>query len=436
MSRHAGAARFAFNWGLSRVKAAVEQRAAEASYGVPEAERTPVPWTMPTLRREWNRAKGDVAPWWSECSKEAYSAGLDRLARGLKAFSDSRTGRRKGRRVGFPRFKKRGRARDGFRYTTGAYGPAGDRHVTLPRVGRVKVHEPMTALTARLADGRARLLGATVSRTAGCWYVSFTVEVERPVPAGPSRRQRRGDAVGVDLGVKHLAVLSTGEMVDNPKHLAASLRKLRRVSRAYARSKRGSAGRRQRAARLAKIHARVANQRRDGLHKLTTRLATSHDVIVIEDLNVAGMVRNRRLARAVSDTGMAEVRRQLTYKTTWYGSRLVVADRWYPSSRTCSACGWRNPSLTLSDRTFVCKDCGLSMDRDLNASYNLRALTGAGVAGYPDVPVTSNARGADRKTHLGGQVAVKREPGTATAGQTGTLAPRGTTAEQVSANAH
>ena len=191
-------------------------------------------------------------------AKEAFSAGLDQLARALKNFSDSRKGKRKGRRVGFPRFKKRGKARDSFWYTTGAYGPADDRHVKLPWIGRVKVHEPMGTLTDRLADGRARLLGATVSRTAGLWFVSFTVEVELAVPAGPTRRQRTGGTVGVDLGVTHLAVLSTGETVDNPKHLAGSLRRLRTASRAYARSKPGSAGRRRHAARIARIHGRIA----------------------------------------------------------------------------------------------------------------------------------------------------------------------------------
>jgi len=217
-----------------------------------------------------------------------FSAGLDQLARALKNFSDSRRGKRKGQRVGFPRFKKRGKARDSFRYTTGAYGPADDRHVKLPRIGQVKTHEPMGALTGKLADGSARLLGATVSRTAGRWFVSYTVEVDREVSLEPSARQRRGGPVGVDLGVKHLAVFSTGETVANPKRLARSQRKLRKASRAYSRSKPGSAGRRQRAARLARIHARVAHQRRDGLHKLTTRLATSHLVVVVEDLTSRG----------------------------------------------------------------------------------------------------------------------------------------------------
>ncbi len=378
-----------------------------------------MPWTLPALRLAWNAAKHQVAPWWAECSKEAFSAGLDQLARGLKNVTDSRKGKRKGRRVGFPRFKKRGKARDSFRYTTGAYGPAEDRQVKLPRIGRVKIHEPMGALTARLADGRARLLGATVSRTAGRWFVSFTVETDRAIPARPARRQRTAGPVGVDLGVKHLAVLSTGETITNPKHLNGALRRLRTASRAYARSKPGSVGRRKRAARLARVHARIANQRRDGLHTLTTRLAKTHDRIVVEDLHIAGMVRNRRLARAVFDTGMAEVRRQLAYKTVWYGSRLDVADRWYPSSKTCSGCGWRNPSLTLSDRTFTCLSCGLVADRDLNAAVNLKQLVAVSTS------ETVNARGADRKTRASGQVAVKREPGTAAASQTGSASPRG-----------
>ncbi|KDA43561.1 IS607 family element RNA-guided endonuclease TnpB, partial [Frankia sp. BMG5.23] len=298
--RHAGASRFAYNWGLARVKAAHAQRDAEQSYGLTGDLLTPVPWTLPALRLAWNAVKRDIAPWWDECSKEAFRAGLDQLARGLKNVTDSRQGKRKGRRVGFPRFKKRGRARDSFRYTTGAYGPADETYVKLPRIGRVKVHEPMGALTGRLADGRARLLGVTVSRTADRWFVSFTVEVDRDVPERPSRRQRAGGPVGVDLGVKHLAVLSTGQTVPNPKHYQRAERRLRRASRAHARSKPGSAGRRQRAAQLATIHVRVANQRHNGLHKLTTRLARSHDTVVVEDLHVAGMVRNRRLARAVA----------------------------------------------------------------------------------------------------------------------------------------
>jgi putative transposase len=441
LGRHAGARRFAFNWGLAFVKAALAQREAEESYGLSGDDLTPVPWTLPALRLRWNQVKGEIAPWWGECSKEAFSAGLADLANALKNFTDSRTGKRKGRKVAFPRFKKRGKARDSFRYTTGSYGPDGDRHVKLPRIGRVKVHEPMGALTSRLAAGRARLLGATVSRTAGRWYVSFTVEVERDIPAESTARQVGGGVIGVDLGVKHLAVLSTGEKIPNPKHLAKAEKKLRRTSRAYARSQPGSRGRAELAATLAKQHAHTANQRRDGLHKLTTELARTHHTVVIEDLHVAGMVKNHALAKAVSDVGMGELRRQLEYKCGrwvrdpktkadvyvpgWHGADLHVADRWYPSSRTCSGCGWRNPSLTLSDRTFACKKCGLLIDRDENAAVNLARLVDREYTG--DV---KTARGADCKTKVPAgparrRVAVKREPGTAPVGQTGGASPEG-----------
>jgi putative transposase len=421
LRRHAGAARFAFNWGLARTKAALAQRAAEKTYGVPDADLTEVPWTLYSLRRDWNRAKGEVAPWWAECSKEAFNAGLDALARGLKNWAASRRGTRKGRRVGFPRFKKRGQARDGFRYTTGSFGPDGDRCVKLPRVGRVKVCEPMGKLTSRIEAGTAKLLGATVSRTAGRWFVAFTVEAERDVP------EPGGGVVGVDLGVSSLAVLSTGEKVPNPRHYKQALRKLRRASRSYARTRPGSNRRKRRAGRLARIHARVADQRRDGLHKLTTRLAREFGTVVVEDLNVAGMTRSARgtagdpgknvrakagLNRGVLDVAPGELRRQLDYKTAWNGGTLVTADRFFPSSKTCSACGWRNPSLPLRKRTFTCGECGLVMDRDENAAVNLRQLVmGAGVAGYPG-PRGPNARGADRKTPHAGRVALKREPGT------------------------
>jgi putative transposase len=441
LGRHAGARRFAFNWGLAFVKAALAQREAEQSYGLAGDALTPVPWTLPALRLLWNQVKGEIAPWWGECSKEAFSAGLADLANALKNFTDSRAGRRKGRKVGFPRFKKKGRARESFRYTTGSFGPDGDLYVKLPRIGRVKVHEPMGALTGRLADGRARLLAATVARTAGRWFASFTVEVERDIPAEPTARQARGGVIGVDLGVKHLAVLSTGEKIPNPKHAAKAEKKLRRTSRAYARSQPGSKGRAKLAADLAKQHAHTANQRRDGLHKLTTRLARTHHTVVIEDLHVAGMVRNHRLAKAVSDVGMGELRRQLEYKCGrtvrdpktktdvylpgWHGAHLHVADRWYPSSRTCSGCGWRNPSLTLSDRTFTCTSCGLVIDRDENAAINLARLVDREYIG--DV---KTARRADRKTKAPARparrrVAVKREPSTAKAGQTRGVSPKG-----------
>ena len=230
---------------------------------------------------------------------------------------------------------------------------------------------------------------------------------------------------GVDLGLKHLAVLSTGEMVANPKPLVASLRRLRKASRGYARTQRGSAGRRRAAGKLARIHARVANVRSDGLHQLTTRLVREHHTVVVEDLHVAGMVRNRRLSRAIADAGWAEARRQLTYKAAWCGGTLIVADRWFASSKTCSGCGAAKATLPLSERSYDCEPCGLVLDRDLNAARNLAALAVKhDVAGSG--PETENGGGADRKTRASGQVAVKPQPRTTTeVGKTRTAAPQG-----------
>ncbi|MFN3486835.1 MAG: helix-turn-helix domain-containing protein, partial [Planctomycetota bacterium] len=169
LASHVGARRFAFNWGLALVKERLEARK--------QGEDVEVPWTLPALRREWNRAKETVAPWWRENSKEAYSSGLAGLAAALKNWSDSRKGRRKGRRMGFPRFRKKGRGRESVCFTTGAIRVDDKSHVVLPRIGRVRTHEPTTALLERTEAGEARILRATVSREGGRWFVSFTCEV-------------------------------------------------------------------------------------------------------------------------------------------------------------------------------------------------------------------------------------------------------------------
>jgi IS605 OrfB family transposase len=419
---HAGAARVAFNWALGRVKAVMDQRNAERSYGVAEPDLTPsIGWSLPALRRAWNAAKGEVAPWWAENSKETYNTGLDNLARALGNWNDSRAGKRKGRRVGFPRFRSRRRTTPSVRFTTGTIRVEADRrHVRLPRLGVIKTHESTRKLARRIDAGTARILSATVRRDGGRWYVAFTCQVQRAVrqPARP------GSVVGVDVGVKHLAVLSTGAVVDNPRHLAAADRKLRGLARAMSRKTgpdrrtRRRPSKRWDRARLAltRAHARVANLRRDGLHKLTTGLTRTYGTVVVEDLNVAGMVRNRRLAKAISDAGFGEIRRHLDYKTRWGGGHLVVADRWYPSSKTCSACGAVKAKLPLRVRTYVCESCGMSLDRDVNAARNLAQLVDARSGRE-----SRNGRGADRKTRHGGLVAVKRQPGTATAGETGTV---------------
>ncbi len=436
---HAGAARVAHNWALARVKAVMDQRAAERSYGIPDEQLTEsLAWSLAGLRKAWNAAKAEVAPWCSAVSKEAFNTGLDALASGLKNWSDSRSGKRASRPVGFPRFKSRRRTTPSVRFTTGAIRVEPDRmHVLLPRLGRLKLHESARKLVRRIDNDTARIMSATVRRDGGRWYVSYTVEVERAerVPARP------GPTVGVDVGIKHLAVLSTGELVPNPRHLSDAQRGLRTLGRALSRKvgpdrrtgRRGSNRWRRAAARLTKAHARVANLRRDGLHKLTTRLTREHATVVVEDLNVTGMLTNRRLARHIADAGLAEIRRQLTYKTHWHGGRLLVADRWYPSSKTCSGCGTVKAKLALSERAYECEACGLVLDRDLNAARNLAALPAEyDTAGSGPVA----GRGADQKTRVRGQVAVKRQPGTTPVGQTGTVPPQGGTTNRVLTRAH
>lgn len=436
---HAGAARVAHNWALARIKAVMDQRTAERSYGMPEELLTPsLSWSLAGLRKAWNAAKVEAAPWWTEVSKEAFNTGLDALARALKNWADSRTGKRAGRAVGFPRFKSRRRTTPSVRFTTGAVRvEPGRMHVVLPRLGRLKLHESARKLARRLDNGTARIMSATVRCDGGRWHVAFTVEVERA-----ERRPARPDSVvGVDVGIKHLAVLSTGELVDNPRHLVAAQQRMRTLGRALSRKagpdrrtgRRASKRWERAAARLSRAHARVANLRRDGLHKLTTRLTREHGTFVVEDLNVTGMLRNRRLARHIADAGFAEIRRQLGYKTGWNGGRLLVADRWYPSSKTCSGCGTVKTKLSLHERVYHCEACGLVLDRDHNAALNLAALADEfDTAGSGPVA----GRGADQKTRVRGQVAVKRQPGTTPVGQTGTVLPQGRTIDRVLTRAH
>jgi putative transposase len=253
----------------------------------------------------------------------------------------------------------------------------------------VRTKEATTKLFDRLAARTARVLSATVSERAGRWWVSFTCHVERaePTPARPAR------VVGVDAGVSHLAVLSTGETVPNPKPLCRYQRRMARLQRECAR-RRGPAKRRRPSMRwqrsnaaLARTHRKVAQARADGLHKLTTALARRNGTVVVEDLNVSGMTATAKgsgrwrakagLNRAILDAAPGELRRQLGYKCAWYGSKLMVADRWYPSSKTCSGCNTVKAKLSLTQRTYRCEQCGLAIDRDVNAAINLALLVEA-----------------------------------------------------------
>jgi putative transposase len=450
---HAGAARFARNHMLGLVKATLDQRAAERTYGIAGDDLTPgLGWSLPALRRAWNLRKAAVAPWWAQNSKEAYNTGLDSLARSLEAWSKSRQGGRAGAAVGFPRFHSK-RDRASVRFTTGTIGVEADRHhVTLPRLGTIHAHESTRKLARRIGAGTARILSATVTRdSAGRWHVCFQTLVQRsltrPAHAAAGRR-----VAGVDVGVRDLLVAATADGIEvaripAPKSLTMAQARLRSLQRKAARQagpydaatrrKQASSHRWQRTqARIGRTHARAASVRRDALHKATTALAQRHEVIAVETLNAAGMrsaggARKRGLNRALADAALAQIRRMLAYKTTWYGSTLVQAGRWYPSSKTCSGCGSRKPRLLLSERTYVCEHCGLVLDRDLNAAINLARLGEThplgeqSPAGSGPVP----GRGATRETEPApaGDAAGDETstPHHQPVGQTGTASPQG-----------
>jgi len=306
-------------------------------------------------------------------------------------------------RARYPRFKSR-RSRQSAHYTRSAFTMRGGqlrlarmstplRYVwSWPEVD-VTALDPAMVIISREPDGR--------------WYVTFTVDV------APHPLTETGHAVGVDLGVTDFAVTSAGEKISNPRHLEGRARALARYQRRLARCQNGSANRRKAAAKVARAHCKVRHARRDFLHRASTRLVRQHDVIVIEDLNVSGMVRNRHLARAISDCGWGEFRRQLAYKCQRYGRRLVVIDRWYPSSRTCSECGNRLAELSLSTRYWTCPSCGARHDRDINAAKNILAAGRAVARGFPGDACGAGVRhsGSSRV-----RLAVKQEPRPVTAG--------------------
>jgi putative transposase len=397
---HAGAARFAWNWGLAKCK---ERYAAEKKW-----------YSAADLHKLWNaQKKADPAlAWWVENSKCCYQEAFRNLERALGDFIKSKKGQRRGKRLGFPRYKKKRRSKDSFRLT-GTIRCDGTT-VTMPRLGVITTHESTVKLAGRIEGGTAQILSATVTRVAQRWFVSLAVEDNRDIPV---RHIRPGSAIGIDIGITSLVTGADNQgnviVIRGPRPLRAGLRRLRRVSRAHSRKRLGSARRRRSAARLGRLHARIANLRRDAAHKATSMLATRYETIVAEDLNVAGMMKNHNLAAAIGDQGFGQVRRMLAYKTTWNGGRLLLAGRFYPSSKTCSGCGAVKAKLALSERTYQCDSCDLVIDRDVNAALNLLKLAANGAESI-------NARGAAIRPSTAGHAVVKCEPGTQHWDKTGT----------------
>jgi putative transposase len=422
-----GAARFWFNQALEEVKRRLDLRAA--------GEAVSVPWSYHQLCSEFDRDwRAERCGWQREVVCGCYQGGFESLGLALKNFSE---GRRAGRRVGFPSFRRKGGAHTESVIFQRAK-PVDARRVQLDkRIGPVRSKERMSKLCRLLGrDEQARILRATLSRKRGKWYVSFTVR-----RSAKRRRARRPQAaVGMDPGLSRLATLSTGELFANARPLHEALRRLRRLERRLDRQRRAanpgnylSDGRVKPGthewvksrrmlrveAQRRRLHERVANLRREQAHQLTTYLTREFGVVGVETLAVANLIRNGRLGRHMADVGWGLILEQLKCKTSWSdGSMLVAADRYYPSSKTCSGCGTVRAKLALSERIFNCQACGLVIDRDLNAALNLARMAQqhAQAEGNSKCYVartgreTLNARGGQvRPGTLAGRGPLKRE---------------------------
>lgn len=344
LARAAGVARFAYNWALAQWTQQYEACKLDASLPKP---------SQAALRRQLNAIKREQFPWMLEVTKNAPQMAIIQLGDAFKNFF---AGRAK-----YPQFRKKGRY-ERFSLSNDQFSIDGCR-IRIPHLGWVRMREALRF--------SGKILSATVSRVADRWFVSIAVDT--PDNAHLPKAENQG-AVGVDLGVSALATLSTGESIAGPKPHKALLGRLQRLSRSLSRKQKGSSNRNKARAKLAKLHARIANIRSDALHQLTTSLMRRFHTIGIEDLNVRGMVKNRCLARSISDMGFFEFRRQLHYKAAMRGGQVVVADRWFASSKTCSACGHKLESLPLSVRQWKCPECGANHDRDVNAAINLKQV--------------------------------------------------------------
>jgi putative transposase len=393
LANHCGAARFAYNWGLARKTESYELTGKSPS--------------ALDLHRELNALKKTDLPWLYEVSKCAPQEALRDLDRAYANFFrrvELKKNRKHRGKVGFPRFKSRRKGLGSFRLTGSIQAEEG--RVKLPRLGWIRLKEKGYLPSERES---IHVLSATVSERAGRWFVSLQVEEERREPEPAS-----GSPAGVDLGVKTLAAVSYGEdehvHYENPKALYSGAKKLRRLQKKFCRQEKGSNRRQATKRRIARQHYRIACVRSDAIHKATSHLVAKAkpptlrpSIVGIEDLNVSGMMKNRRLARSVADASMREFRRQLEYKCAWYGIEIVVIPRFEATSKPCSKCGWTKRDLALSERTFTCGRCGHVADRDDNAAENIRLLA------VSSTERINGRRGDVRPAGDGGRTPVKRQ---------------------------
>lgn len=336
-----GTARFTYNWGLARWNEMYAAGEKPNQY---------------KLKAELNAIKSELFPWMYEVTKCAPEAALADLGIAFGNYFRG-LGKKQGRKARRPKFKKKGQSRDSFYLSNDQFVVEGDQ-IRIPHLGWVTMRESLRF--------EGKLLGATVSRTADRWFVAIQVEVAREV----LRRENQAP-VGMDLGILHAVTLSTGKTYDSPKSLEKNLKKLRRLNRALARTKKGGQNREKAKQKLARLYYRIACLRSDFLHKTTTGITRHYGLIAMEDLNVAGMLANHRLARAISDVGLGELARQLKYKAENSGGLVIQVGRFFPSSKKCRKCGTKLENLPLAQRVFRCPVCGHTEDRDLHAARNI-----------------------------------------------------------------
>ena len=343
LAKSAGCARFAYNWALDQWNSQYQAHK--------ENNALPKPNQM-ALRRRLNAIKRTDYPWMLEVTKCAPQLAIMQLGQAFQNFFAKRAKR--------PVFRKKG-VRDRFSLSSDQFAIKGKK-ARLPHIGYVRMAESLRF--------EGKIMSAAISRTADRWYISITVDTPDQIPA---KAESQG-AVGVDLGVSHLATLSTGEKIAGPKPHKALLNRLRRLSRSLSRKQKGSKNRQKAKDKLSRLHARISNIRNDALHKLTSEIVKRFILIGIEDLNTRGMLKNRHLSRSIADMGFFEFKRQLEYKSQWNSRNLFVVDRFYASSKLCSNCGYKKVDLTLKDREWDCSQCSAHHDRDINAAVNLRNL--------------------------------------------------------------
>lgn len=336
--RAAGVARFTYNWALERWNARYTK-----------GERP----TAGALLRELTDWKAANAPWVNEVGQHVSKYSILALGTAFRRYVTKVSH--------LPTFKRMGE-HDSFRADNGEGVDLSATHLTVPKLGPVRLKEP-----PRWPE--ARIVQVVISREADRWFASVTRDLGNGYSREPSEMRR--PVMGIDLGVKTALVCSDGQKFDAPKPLKQKLRLLRIRQRRASRKVKQSANRRKASMRVAKVHRKVKNIRKDWTHKVTTKLARENQTIKLEDLNIKGMMSNHHLARAIADVGFYEIRRQLEYKVPLYGGKVEFVPQFYPSSKTCSSCGWHNRDLKLADRAFICPNCGMVKDRDENAAENI-----------------------------------------------------------------